>query len=142
MWYGVGMNPNLYLECFDLAMRGNSRKPYVTRFSPEEISARGMIPFFFGSFKTAALIVDHHNGDVECAGLFNVGGRGKGSELLEHLVRFYGVNYVECFAPLHEVYMRLGFEISEVYPFDPEQAPEDWTEELGTPDYYVLRLPR
>jgi len=120
-----------YLRTFDWVLKGTAREPYVTRFdSPENI--------YLVSGFTGCVIIQHENGRIECGGLFNGGPSGAGLALLDFAITYYGVNYVECFEPLQDLYARLGFVVESRAQFDWNYAPSNWHPSLGTPDYYTM----
>ena len=120
------------------AHRNPSRKPYVTRFSTSDILRDGMQAFTTPDGRTGALLRDHHDGRIEVCGLFSDGPKGAGSVLVEYLASEWGANYLECFDALEPVYWALGFEVTSRSPWNPEYAPADWDESLGTPDYLTM----
>lgn len=94
--------------------------------------------------KTGVLVKDHGDGRIEATALFNTSDeKGAGLNVLKRAVDEAGVNYVECFGDtLPKLYSKLGFEVTDQFPFDAEQAPSDWDyEAFGEPDYYLMSLP-
>ena len=120
-------------------MKDDPRAPYVTAHSPEDLenmttylSADGMVGF---------AVKDHGNGDIEATQAFN-GGSTPGAflSMLKESVAKDGVNYVEAFAPLHRYYERAGFVVDTESDWDPDQAPDNWSDDLGKPKYYTMRI--
>jgi hypothetical protein len=61
-------------------------------------------------------------------------------EDVAHLAKFVGFRIVslDCFEPLDAIYKRHGFVETGRVSFDPDQAPSDWSKELGTPDVIFM----
>jgi hypothetical protein len=86
------------------------------------------------------------NGDLR--GVFShIQAKGRLGEMIEsaeRVAKFVGFRFMilDCYEPLDAIYKRHGFvEIGRV-PFDPDKAPDDWPEELGTPDVvFMTKLP-
>jgi len=122
-----------YLTAFDECLTGTARAPYVTRFDDPTL-------IYLVSGRTGLVVIDHGDGRIEAGGLFNGGPKGAGLALLDFAIENYGVNYVECFAPLNRVYARIGFLTRAVSPFNWDYAPQHWHPSLGTPDYHKMEL--
>lgn len=122
-----------YLTAFDECLSGTARGAYVTRYDDPNLT-------YLVSGRTGLVVIDHGDGRIEAGGLFNGGPKGSGLALLDFVIENYGVNYVECFAPLHEVYARLGFVVTNQSPWNNEYRPDHWHPSLGTPDYYEMAL--
>lgn len=128
-----------FQRAFEVNMKDDPRAPYVTAHSPEDLenmttylSADGMVGF---------AVKDHGNGDIEATQAFN-GGSTPGAflSMLKESVAKDGVNYVEAFAPLHRYYERAGFVVDTESDWDPDQAPDNWSDDLGKPKYYTMRI--
>ena len=130
-----------YRKALDAAMAGHPNSGFVTYYDPSEIVSRGMTPILENDGQTGCLIINHGSGDIECAGLFSVAGPGTGLALLDHTIHQYGVNYVEAFEGLHNVYARLGFKEVETIPWNDDYAPKGWNYGMhGTPSVKIMRL--
>lgn len=79
-----------------------------------------------------------HGDNKTIVGLFSIV-PGRGSELIEHAIA-RGGNSLECFdGKLREIYESHGFRVVGRYPFDHNQAPDNWDyERLGMPDYLTM----
>jgi hypothetical protein len=78
-----------------------------------------------------------------CGVFSHIQAKGRLGEMIEdaaHLARFVGFSLVTlgCFEPLDAIYKRHGFVETGRVSFDPDQAPTDWPEELGTPDVVFM----
>jgi hypothetical protein len=82
------------------------------------------------------------HGDLR--GVFShIQAKGRLGEMIEdaaHLAKFVGFRLMtlDCFEPLDAIYKGHGFVETGRVPFDPDQAPTDWSEELGTPDVIFM----
>ena len=127
------VNKETYLALFDDVMANNARAPYVSRFDSNDYT-------YLVSGQTGLVVINHGEGRIEGGGLFNDGPSGAGLALLDFAITYYGVNYVECFAPLNSLYARLGFVVRTQDPFNWEYAPSNWHPSLRTPDYFTMTL--
>jgi len=137
-------SPEKFSAAFEAAFRGSPFTAFVNHYSPAQMRAGKMTPVLIAGGKAGILIHDHGDGRVEATAVFNTSGRrGAGLALLRLGVEQHGVNYVECFGPaLPELYGRLGFADTDVYPFDPAQEPPGWDHaRFDEPDYHLMKLP-
>jgi hypothetical protein len=83
-----------------------------------------------------------HSGDLR--GVFShAQAKGRLEGIIENLTwlgSFTGFRSVtlDCFEPLDAIYKRHGFVETGRASFDPDQAPSDWPNELGTPDVIFM----
>ena len=132
---------NEFLKAFRVAMKDNERAGYVTEYSIEEYGAMQAL-YLSEDGKAGLAILDHGDGRIEATSGFNRGSTPNiVLEMLKESVNKDGVNYVEAFGPLQHYYTKAGFEVDDVFPFDPDQAPSNWNEELhGKPNYYTMKV--
>ena len=121
------------------------RHAYVSRHTVADIETEGMTPILASDDKVGVLVWDHKDGRFEATGLFRSqddSTKGDGLRMLDHVVKKHGVNYVECFGPgLPRVYAKLGFINTDVFPFDPAQAPANWDyAKDDSPEYHLMKL--
>lgn len=132
-----------YSELFDEAFADSKFGGFVSRHSVDEIEGmKGMLIDNDG--ETGVLVKDHGDGRIEATALFNTSDeKGAGLRTLKRAVDELGVNYVECFGDaLPTLYAKLGFEVTDQFPFDREQAPPGWDYDAhGEPDYFLMGLP-
>jgi hypothetical protein len=136
-----GPSPESYRAALDKAMKNHPNAGFVTYYDPSEIKSRNMTVILENGGDTGCLIIDHGNGDIECAGLFSVAGKGTGFDLLKRTIDQYGVNYVEAFEGLSDAYTQLGFRPESTTPWNDDYAPRVWNYEAhGTPGVVTMRL--
>ena len=134
--------PKQFLSVFKKAFKDSPYAAFVNHYSSAEIKAGKMTPLLSPDGRTGCLIHDHGDGRIEATALFSMGVSGTGEAMLKDAIANHGVNYVECFGEhLPQVYARVGFTDTEVMPFNPEYAPDNWNyERFGTPDYHLMEL--
>ncbi len=135
--------PESYRASLEAALEGSPYTHHVNHYSAEELGGMKALLLADGGMAGVA-VKDHGDGRIEATALFHQAGGtpGVGLALLRRSIADYGVNYGEAFMPiLPKMYERVGFEVMERYPFDPEQAPAGWDRQrFDEPDYVTMRL--
>jgi 8-oxo-dGTP pyrophosphatase MutT (NUDIX family)/GNAT superfamily N-acetyltransferase len=134
-------SPEEFHRRFSEAMEGSPFVHHVTNHTPEEIRSGGMRPLTTNGGDTGVLVHDHGDGRIEATGLYNRSKvKGAGVDLLKHTMEHHGVNYVEAYGPrLPQLYRRAGFQTTEKYRFDREQANPGWDfRQFDSPSYHIM----
>lgn len=81
--------------------------------------------------------------DGDIVNLFNVSQiRGLGRQLVDQAIANGGTHLDAFEGKLTDLYRSKGFEEVRRVPFDPQYAPEGWSEEEGTPDIVYMQRPK
>jgi 8-oxo-dGTP pyrophosphatase MutT (NUDIX family)/GNAT superfamily N-acetyltransferase len=135
-------SPEEFHRRFSQAMEGSPFVHHVTNHTPEEIRSGGMRPLTTNGGDTGVLVHDHGDGRIEATGLYNRSKvKGAGVDLLKHTMAHHGVNYVEAYGPkLPQLYRKAGFQTTEKYRFDRDQADPGWNfRQFDSPSYHIMR---
>jgi hypothetical protein len=139
-----GVSSAAFREASERALQGSPYSAHVNHYTETELAEMKTLVLSVDG-RAGVAIKDHGDGRIEATGLFNQRGGppGQGMRVLRYAISNEGVNYVECFGNyLPKLYARLGFEVDERFPFDPDQAPAGWNQErFDEPDYFTMRLP-
>ncbi len=136
------VEPAEYKRVFEAAMAENEYSAFVDNNSEEELGEMKAL-YLSEDGKAGIAIREHEDGRIEATQGFNGGAEpGTVLRMLQQSINEDGVNYAEAFGPfLPKYYARVGFVIDETFPFDDDQAPENWDHEIhGKPKYYTMRL--
>jgi hypothetical protein len=137
-------SPEEFAAALRQALDSSPYAPFATSYSAAGIRVVRGTPLLAAGGKAGILLL-HHGGRVHPAVVFNRSGlRELGFCLVRWAVTRHGANYSECFAgsPGHSYLARLGFEVTEARPFDPELAPPGWDyPRFGSPDYLIMTRP-
>lgn len=134
-------SPVDFRKTFESAFEGKLTSFFVNHYNEDELSSMKALVVAHGG-KVGIAIKDHGDSRIEGTALYNQGGpKGAGLAMLKYAIDHHGVNYVECFGDqLKKMYEGLGFKVTQQDAFNPEYAPKGWPKELGTPNYYQMRL--
>jgi 8-oxo-dGTP pyrophosphatase MutT (NUDIX family)/GNAT superfamily N-acetyltransferase len=135
-------SPEEFHRNFSAIMADSPFAHHVTNHTPEEIHSEGMRALTTNGGDTGVLVHDHGDGRIEATGLYNRSKvKGAGVDLLRHTMAHHGVNYVEAYGPkLPQLYRKAGFQTTEKYRFDREQAHPDWNfRQFDSPSYHIMQ---
>lgn len=128
------VSPEEFAEALAQAKQVDRRVRFLSDYSPEEYATMRL---FLTPDGQAGFAIKQ-DGDI--VNLFNVSPvRGLGRQLVDQAIANGGTHLDAFEGKLTDLYRSKGFEEVRRVPFDPQYAPEGWSEAEGTPDIVYMQ---